>query len=88
MKGVNMLTKEKGKLNQFKNKAKQVLTEEREGAEVFEYVLIVSLLVALIIVLFNVVGPAFMEKMEEIANNIRTSGSDMIFGNGGVTPTP
>lgn len=57
---------------------KDYVNQDREGAEVFEYVLIVSLLVALIIVLFAILGPAFGEKMNEIANNIRTSGNSMI----------
>ena len=59
-------------------KAKGYLVAEREGAEVFEYVLIVALLVALIIVLFNVIGPVFLEKMNNIANDISTSGAEMI----------
>lgn len=54
------------------------LDSEREGAEVFEYVLIVALLVALIIVLFRVVGPVFLAKMNNIASDISTSGATMI----------
>lgn len=51
---------------------------DREGAETFEYVLIVSLLVALIVVLFKVLGPVFKAKMSEISNNVSTSGAKMI----------
>lgn len=51
---------------------------DREGAETFEYVLIVSLLVALVVVLFNVLGPIMKNKMTEISNNVGTSGANMI----------
>lgn len=57
---------------------KNYLNLEREGAETFEYVLIVALIVALIIVLFKVIGPTFLAKMNNIANDISTSGSTMI----------
>lgn len=66
------------KLEMLKSKTSDYLNSDREGAEVFEYVLIVALLVALIIVLFRVVGPVFQQKMNEIANDISTSGADMI----------
>ena len=59
-------------------KAKNYLVAEREGAETFEYVLIVALLVALIVVLFKVCGPVFLAKMNNIANDISTSGAEMI----------
>lgn len=71
------------KFEMVKSKVAGYLDSEREGAEVFEYVLIVALLVALIIVLFRVVGPVFQAKMCEISNDISTSGADMIgIGNG------
>lgn len=57
---------------------KNYLMLDREGAETFEYVLIVALLVALIVVLFKVVGPAFLKKMQEITNDISVSGANMI----------
>ena len=57
---------------------KNYLMLDREGAETFEYVLIVALLVALIVVLFRVVGPVFLAKMQQIANDVSTSGATMI----------
>lgn len=57
---------------------KNYLNADREGAEVFEYVLIVALLVALIVVLFSVIGPIFLQKMNEIGNDVSTSGAKMI----------
>jgi Flp pilus assembly pilin Flp len=66
------------KLDTLKAQASNLLEQDREGAEIFEYVLIVALLVALIIVLFRVVGPVFQAKMNEIANDVSTSGADMI----------
>ena len=74
------------KFEMVKSKVVGYLDSEREGAEVFEYVLIVALLVALIIVLFRVVGPVFQAKMNEIACDISTSGADMIGITNGVRP--
>ena len=54
------------------------LQSDREGAETFEYVLIVSLLVALVVVLFKVLGPKMQAKMGEISDNVNTSGASMI----------
>lgn len=57
---------------------KDFLMSDREGAEVFEYVLIVALLVALIIVLFKTIGPIFLKKMQSIGKDISTSGASMM----------
>lgn len=54
------------------------LDQEREGAEVFEYVLIVAMLVALIIVLFRVIGPTFFNKINNVNNGIATDGATMM----------
>lgn len=56
---------------------KNYLMSEREGAETFEYVLIVSLTVAIIVVVFTIVGPAIKNKMKEIADNISKSGASI-----------
>lgn len=61
-------------MERFKN----YLVSEREGAETFEYVLIVALLVALIVVLFKVVGPVFLAKMKAISDDVSKSGASMI----------
>ncbi len=54
------------------------LCSEREGAETFEYVLIVALLVALIVVIFKIIGPIFTEKMHKIGETMSESGASMI----------
>lgn len=65
-------------------KVSSYLDQDREGAEVFEYVLIVAMLVALIIVLFKVIGPTFFNKINAINNGIATDGATMMgIGNSG-----
>lgn len=54
------------------------LYSDREGAETFEYVLIVALLVALIVVIFKIIGPIFTEKMKKIGETMSESGAAMI----------
>ena len=63
---------------------KDYLDMEREGAETFEYVLIVALLCALLVVIFRVLGPAFDAKMKEIASYVSQSGDTM----SGIVTTP
>lgn len=57
---------------------KNYLMMEREGAETFEYVLMVSMLVALLIILFKLIGPTFLNKMNEIAKSVSESGANMM----------
>ena len=57
---------------------KNYLMMEREGAETFEYVLMVSMLVALLIILFKLIGPTFLKKMNEIAKGVSESGANMM----------
>lgn len=62
---------------------KNYLMMEREGAETFEYVLMVSMLVALLIILFKLIGPTFLNKMNEIAKGVSESGANMMGIGGG-----
>ena len=69
----NALSRRKGA-----SMVKDFLMSDREGAEVFEYVLIVALLVALIVVLFKTIGPIFLKKMQDIGKDVSTSGASMM----------
>ena len=57
------------------DKFKAYMDSERVGAETFEYVLIVAILVTLIMFLFQIVGPVFQAKMESIASAVNNTGN-------------
>lgn len=52
------------------------LNEEHQGAETFEIVVIVAILVIIILAMFAILGPALQDKMGQVRDDVAGAGEN------------